>query len=98
VRECSGLPERDVPTTPKEATGVQSQRMQISLECARDAAGLPLVNEDPPAEISAKAKSLIQRVCIPLLLSHKFILKNSREPDWGARLFPFAVGSAGLPV
>ena len=50
--------------TPKEATGIQSQRMQISLECARDAAGLPLVNDDPPVELSPKAKSLIQRVCI----------------------------------
>ena len=83
---------------PKEAMGVQSQRMQISLECARDAAGLPLADDDPPVELSAKAKSLIQRVCISLLLSHKSVLKNLRKPDLGACLFSFAGGPAGLPL
>ena len=43
--------------------GIQTQRMQISLECARDAAGLPAEGTPgPPEEPSPEMKALIKRV------------------------------------
>lgn len=43
--------------------GIQTQRMQISLECAPDAAGLPAEGTPgPPEEPSPKMKALIKRV------------------------------------
>ena len=43
--------------------GIQTQRMQISLECARDAAGLPAEGTlGPPEEPSPEMKALIKRV------------------------------------
>lgn len=59
---CPGLPESDVPQTPKEAMGILAQRMQISLECARDAAGLQPVNTQPPEQLSANRKAMIHKV------------------------------------
>ena len=51
-----------MPQTPEEAMGILAQRMQISLECARDAAGLPPVNTQPPAQLSADRKAMIHKV------------------------------------
>ena len=42
--------------------GILAQRMQISLECARDAAGLPPVNTQPPEQLSVDRKAMIHKV------------------------------------
>lgn len=58
----AGLPERGVPRTPEEAKGIHAQCMQISLEAARDRAGLAAVNREPPQQPSGKMKALIYKV------------------------------------
>ena len=51
-----------MPQTPEEAVGTLAQRMQISLECARDAVGLLPVNTQPPEQLSANRKAMIHKV------------------------------------